>query len=239
MPDVLKQINKLVELQKIDADIYNFKRELKEKPNHLQELKEQFENKKANLKELENKYKNLQVERNSQELELKAKEEAIAKANVQLSQIKTNREYTAKLTEIENIKADRSVIEEKILLTYDETDILKAEIDKEKEILKKEEEKFSQEKTKIEDSIKEIEDRIRLLESQRKQITPEIDKTHLIRYERILINKDGWAIVPVKSGACGGCFMNVPAQVINEIKMHQGLVFCEMCARILYLEEDL
>jgi predicted nucleic acid-binding Zn-ribbon protein len=32
--------------------------------------------------------------------------------------------------------------------------------------------------------------------------------------------------------------MHVPHQVINEIKMHDRLIFCENCARILYLQED-
>ena len=57
--------------------------------------------------------------------------------------------------------------------------------------------------------------------------------------EKILQNKQGLAVVPVQVSSCGGCFMNVPAQVINEMKKHENLVFCEMCARILYLEEDL
>jgi predicted nucleic acid-binding Zn-ribbon protein len=29
----------------------------------------------------------------------------------------------------------------------------------------------------------------------------------------------------------------MPPQVINEIKMKSSLVFCENCARILYIEE--
>ena len=37
--------------------------------------------------------------------------------------------------------------------------------------------------------------------------------------------------------ACGGCNMNLPPQVINEIMMKKNLIFCESCARILYIEE--
>ena len=32
--------------------------------------------------------------------------------------------------------------------------------------------------------------------------------------------------------------MNVTPQMINAIKMRDRLVECEMCSRILYLEED-
>jgi len=40
------------------------------------------------------------VDRKSKEVELQAKEEQIIKANGQLSQLKTNKEYQAKLSEI-------------------------------------------------------------------------------------------------------------------------------------------
>ncbi len=73
---------------------------------------------------------------------------------------------------------------------------------------------------------------------KRKQVFPDVDKGILSRYERILENKEGLAIVPLKDRSCGGCFMSIPDQVVNEIKMYEQLIFCEMCARILYLEDD-
>lgn len=240
MPEVrvVEQTKKLVELQKVDVEIYSCKNDLKEKPAYLAQLKEQFEDKKSGFKELEGKYKSVQVKRNEHEGELQAKEDAIAKSNTQLSQIKTNKEYTAKITEMESMKADKSIIEERILVAYDETDALKVSLEKEKQFLSEEEKKYLSAKKDIEDSVKVIEDRIKVLESQRSQIVPEIEKTSLDRYEKILANKEGLAIVPVTGSSCGGCFMNVPPQVINEIQMHEKLIYCEMCARILYLEDD-
>ena len=52
-----------------------------------------------------------------------------------------------------------------------------------------------------------------------------------------LKGKEGLAMVPVRQNACGGCHLNLPPQVINEIQMKTELVFCESCARILYIEE--
>lgn len=237
--NILEQVRKLVELQKIDAEIYGFKRELEEKPPYLAKIKEEFESKKTKLKTLEDKYKSAQVVRNSFEVDLKTQDDAIAKANSQLSQLKTNKEYSAKMLEIENIKADKSIIEEKILLSYDETDALKVSMDKEKQSIVEYEKNYLQEKKSIEDGMREIEERIKALDVQRIHVTPGIEKFHLDRYQKILVNKHGLALVPVQGSVCGGCFMNVPAQVVNEIKMHDQLIYCEICARILYLEEDI
>ena len=240
-PDVLirDQIKRLVDLQKIDFEIYNLKRELKEKPDFLVQLKEKFESTKDGLKKLEDKLKTLLVDRKARELELQSKEGDITKANTQLSSLKTNKEYQAKLSEIEHMKADKSVIEEKILILFDEGDSINALIAKEKQAVAEEEKKFLAQKKEVDDLVKEIEDKLKVLESKRGQISPEINPAYLNRYERILENKGGLALVPIKAHSCGGCFMNVPDQVINEIKMRDRFIFCEMCARILYLEDDL
>jgi hypothetical protein len=236
---VKEQVKKLVELQTIDKDIYEFKRELQDKPLALNAIKELFDQKKAKLSVLEEQAKRIQVERKSQELELQAKEGDIAKANSALSQIKTNKEYTAKLKEIESIKADKSIIEEKILLFFDEADQINAQIADEKKVLAEEEKRYLEQKKQVEISVQEIQSKVTALDNQREQILPDVDPQTLAHYERILKNKEGLAIVPVQGNTCGGCYMHITDQVIIEIKMHEKLAHCEMCARILYIEEDL
>jgi len=237
---VKDQIRRIVELQRIDGEIYNLKLELEEKPAVLEQLKEQFELSKGALAELEGKAKGIQVDRKEKELELKTQEEKIAQANTQLSQIKDNKEYKAKISEIEHIKADQSIIEEKILVSYDESDVVNAEVEKEKVKAEAKEKDYLAKKKEAEESIKLIEDRVKVLNSQRKQALTDIDSSYLNRYDRILKHKEGTAIVPVQGGGtCSGCFMNLTSQQINAIKMHDQLVECQTCSRILYFEDDI
>ena len=233
------QLRKLVELQNIDGEIYNLKSELNNKPLQFEDLKSEFERSKEKLRLLEEKAKAVQLARKEQELELKCKEDQIAKANVQLAQVKTNKEYTAKLSEIESLKADNALVEEKILRSYDESDALQAKVKEELIVVKEKENVYLEKKRGIEEEMKLLEDRVKVLEAQRKQISPDIERHALDRYERILHHKEGLAIVPVKGNSCGGCYMNVPSQKVNTIKMHDSLIECEMCLRILYLEDDL
>ncbi|MBM3251724.1 MAG: hypothetical protein FJZ11_02970 [Candidatus Omnitrophica bacterium] len=233
------QMKHLHELQLIDTEIYSLKAELEEKPRKIEELQKQFEEKKAHLKELEDKSKQIQVSRKTKEGELAAKEEEIKKLQTQLYQLKTNQEYQAMLKEIGSKNADKSILEEAILKFFDEADSVNKEIEKEKSHLAEEEKSFNQQKKEVDERIKVISERLATLEANRKQITPNIEKKILTRYERILKNRDGLAMVPVKNDACQGCFLNVPPQVINEIKLKKDLVICEACARILYLEEEL
>lgn len=233
------QIKKLVDLQKIDVEIYNVNTGLTEKPALIEELKKKFESSKAHLNQLEEKLKSIQLRRKELELEMKAKEDEIARSNIQLTQLKTNKEYQIKLNEIASIKADKSIIEEKILLSYDEADAVQGEISKEKVAVGVEEKQYLARKKEIEDEITLMEDRRKVLESQRKQQLPGVDRTSLNRYEKVLAHKDGLGIAPLNGNACGGCHMNVPPQTINAIRMHDQLIECETCQRIMYLEDDL
>jgi len=236
--NIKDQIRCLIDMQVIDFQIYRLRREKEEKPRHITELQKEFEDKKNSLKIAEDNLKQIQVKNKDNEIELATKEQNIEKAQTQLYQIKTNKEYQAKLTEIEGLKADKSVIEEDILKMLEDVDQTKLEIEKEKSHLSEEEKKFNQQKKEAEDRIKVIEQELHQLETKRKQIVPNIDKRILSQYERVLNNRDGLAIVPVKDNSCQGCFMNVPPQVINEIKMKNRLVICEVCSRILYIEGE-
>ncbi len=236
---IKEQIKKLVELQKLDFDIYSLKRDLEEKPARIEELKDQFEQKKATLKQYEEKLKGLQVNQKSYELDLKQKEDLIVKADQSLGMLKTNKEYQARLYEMESFKADQSIIEEKLLLLFDEVEAARKKIEQEKTVVIQEEKKYQQEKKIVDDEIAVIKDRVHVLESQRNQLAPGVHPDYLRRYEKILQNKDGLAIVAIKNHACGGCYMNVTEQLLNEIKMHEQVVSCDQCARMLYLEDGL
>lgn len=241
MPEtsVKDQIRKIIELQKIDGEIYKLKVELKEKPAILTQLQEEFELHKGTLLALEEKSKSVQVGRKEKELELKSKEDEIAKANAQLSQIKTNKEYTAKIAEIEHIKADQSVIEEKILMSFDESERINKDIELEKAKVGEQEKNYLAKKKEAEEDVRVIEDRIKVLDAQRMQAVTGVEPEFLNRYSKILQHKEGVAIVPVQGNTCGGCYMNVTPQQLNMIRMNEKLVECEMCSRILYLEDNL
>lgn len=232
------QLNILIQLQAIDSQIYSLTEEKKLKPQEIEALKAAFEAEKQNLANLEKVVLDLQKDKKDKELELASKEENVKKLQIQLYQLKTNKEYNVMLQQIQGIKADASTVEDKILESMDRIEKAKKDIDEEKKSLQQKEQTFNEEKKKIENRIKEIDDRLAQLDSQRKQITPDIDKKILVQYERILQNRDGLAIVGVKDNTCMGCNMFVPAQVINLIQMYERIMTCEVCNRILFIPDE-
>lgn len=236
--DLKSQLSNLIQLQKLDTEIYSLRAEKALKPEEIKVLEAAFEQKKQNLANLEKTSLDLQKQKKDKEGELAVKEEATKKLQTQLYTLKTNKEYQAMLQQIQDSKADASLIEDKILGLLEEMDKLKVEVDKEKQKLQEEEKSSAAEKKKIQDREKEIDDRLAQLEGQRKQLAPSIDQKILNQYDRILASRDGLAIVGVKHNSCLGCNMFVPAQVINLIKMYERIITCEVCNRILYIGDD-
>ena len=235
--DLKSQIIGLVKLQELDSEIYALKNERESKPLEIKAIEESFEAKKQSLASLEKESLELQKQRKEKELELATNAEAVKKLQSQLYSLKTNKEFQTMLQQIADTKADGSLIEEKILISFEDSDKIKAKVDQENLKLKAEEKVFLEEKKKVELRIKEIDERLSQLQTQRKQVTPGIDPKMLAEYERILSSRDGLAIVTVVDNSCGGCHMLVPPQVINLIKMYEHIVTCEVCNRIFYIAE--
>lgn len=238
MIDLKTQIAGLVKLQALDTEIYSLNSEKQAKPQEIKEIEMRFEAKKQHLAELEKNLLELQKQRKDAELELASKEEAARKLHGQLSSLKTNKEYQAMLQQIQDAKADCSVIEDKVLQLFDKADEVRLETEREKARLKEDEMVFSAEKKKVEDRLKEIDDKLAQLEAQREQALLGIDPKVLSEYERILKSRGGLAIVTVADNSCKGCNMFVPPQVINLIKMYEHIITCEMCNRILFIRDE-
>ena len=232
-----EQINLLVNLQVLDTQIYSLQQEKENLPIKLKQIEAAFAQKKENLAKLEEKKQLLQRQRKDKELELGSKEEEQKKLKAQLYQLKTNKEYDAKLKEIDGAGADASVLEDGILELFEQTDKTSSQIGKEKEFLIEEEKRANVEKQQINSRGEEFDGKLIQLDAQKKRIAEQVSPRILSTYNKILSSCGHLAIVKVENDACQGCFMNVMPQSINRVLMYDKLVTCEACQRILYLEE--
>lgn len=235
--DMKEQMKLLVELQGVDIHILKSERAIAALPEELKAIDDEFHGKAASLKSLEDGLKALQLKRKEKEGELATKEESIKKFQSQLYQVKTNKEYTALEGEIARVRADNSIIEEEVIGILDQIDLQNQKIAKEKEGLKGEEAKAVAQKKAKEGEVGTARSELENLKAQRAALAAKVDPMILKKYERIMVNRDGLAVVPVINEACQGCFRVMPPQVINEVRMHQDLILCDNCARILYAEE--
>jgi len=236
MSSIVDQLKQLVDLQKLDTQILDLRRRLEEHPVRMAQWKAAYEQHAQAFQAQEARYKAMEVKRNQMEIDLAEREEQIRKLQVQLFQLKSNKEYAALQKEIEEKKADKSVLEEGILTLMEETDRMKVDLARAKEELQRLHAELQANLHVLEEEAKRLEEALQGLKATRSDLSAKVDPEVLSQYERILERKGGLALVPIEGNACGGCHMNLPPQLIVEVQMGKRLVTCESCSRILFME---
>ena len=231
---VPEQLEVLLKFQELDAEIYRMNREKRIKPAVLDQSRQALEVEKRRLEVAEKELRDLQVRRKNQEVDLETKEGMVKKYQVQLYQVKNNKEYTSLQNEIGGLKADNSLLEEEILRLMEEADQKKSQVEAMKRELERFNEIYRQEEIRVQKEIGVLEGEIRQLLQRRQTLIPEVDPKLLSRYERILVGREGMGMVPIDETSCLGCHMQLPPQVINEVRLREKITTCENCSRILY-----
>ncbi len=90
--DVHEQLKALIELQAVDKQLYDLTRQRQAKPAQIERLKAEHQHETQRVKECEAQLKALQLRRSSMEGDLAAKEGQVKKLQMQLYQVKTNKE---------------------------------------------------------------------------------------------------------------------------------------------------
>ena len=232
------QIEFLIKLQVLDKELYALNSEKKDIPLKIKTIDEALESKKQGIKQAEADLKGLQVRLKDREVALQQKEDQVKKLQLQLYQLKSNKEYSAMLAEIGGFKADNSLVEEEILRLMDDIDAAKRKLIGEKEGFAREGVDADKRKDEIRKKEKEIDSRLSGLSDRCQGLLPNVDKQILVQYEKLLKKWGGLAIVPVQEGACGGCHMNLPPQVVSEAKLKEDIIVCGSCSRILYIDDN-
>lgn len=238
-------LNGLIKLQSVENRLRVVKSKLARcrrsvifQENQLRTLQSGLEAKKEEIKMTK-----VQVDR--LELELKHRDERIAKYRAALNMAKTNKDYSAILTELNTSKADNSKIENQVLelmknLEVDQVtcDEIQSQID---EQLGKLEEIRKGTKTKAVDLQTEID----TIQVEWDAAAKDVPADALEVFNRVADTYDGEALAVAGKQeekndvySCGGCFMGMPAEVVNRLMTRDEIIRCTNCTRIVILAES-
>ena len=234
---MIQKIDVLKRVQSLKNKINGLEASQERRKLDVQKKKVQIEKEKALAEKKHEEKIAVQKEIDKKELDLKSNEGAIAKYNVQLNSIKTNKEYSVLISEIGSKKADMSILEDEILNTMSRLEIANQEYEKATKELRNEEESLNGLIKSVDAEIQEADIEIEKIKNEQKKYIDLLDEHSLKNYNRLSNIKGGNAIVPVIGNVCGGCSMNVTTQTLNELMGGEDLVFCLSCSRILYLDE--
>ncbi len=179
------------------------------------------------------------------ELELRSRDEHLTKLRSALNTARTNKEYSAILTELNTSKADDSKLEAQILELMKNIEADQAQcLDIQKQI---EDQRIKLEQTRSESEGKtlELEKEVSVIQKEWDLMAQKVPVEVLQIFKRVAETYDGEATATVEQTdenavnySCGGCFMGIPAEIVNVLSNRDEIMRCSNCTRILVLEDS-
>lgn len=238
-------LNGLVKLQRVENRLRAVKTKLTRcrrgvlfQENQLRTLQNGLEAKQEEIKQAK-----LQVGR--LEMDLKERDQQIDKYRSQLNLARTNKEYSALLTELNTAKADDSKIETQVLELMKNVETDEAACEEIKSQIEAQRAKVDEIRKESEIKAIELEKEIAEIQTEWDTEAKDIPAAALQFFQRVAETYDGEAMAEVEqvdessaSYSCGGCFMGIPAEIVNVLSGKDDIVRCSNCTRILYLKQD-
>lgn len=231
-------MNNLIGLQNYDINFQKISAKKENGPIKIRMLEQITEKMAMELTDGDQQIQGLKLSRRQYEQDIASLQSQIKKSNEKIANIKSNKEYEAVLKEIDTLKKDTTLQENKVLEILLKIETLEEEHDKSKAILDQKKLALQKDQKLIQLEMQTLDNEIDILLKERKVLRHEIDPLLLKKYDSLREHKGGIAITPVIKGVCQVCRMGIPPQKFNELLAGKELMSCPHCMRLMYLGED-
>jgi len=224
----------IIQLQHLDSEVHATTQVLEAIPRLIQDIDKKVQAGSKSVAEAKDKVAQNQKKRRDLENEVKDLKGQIGKYKRQLNEVKTNKEYTSFLKEIEEAQHKVDGLEEEIIAEMLAADDLEEEIKAAALKQGQEEANLRKERSVLDEKAREMENKKARLISERETLLPLVPPEQMRLYQAIFLKKGGIALSPVKDDFCAMCHMRIRPQMLNEIRDRTKIILCDNCGRILY-----
>jgi uncharacterized protein len=236
---VAQKLESLSNLQEIDSQLDEIKKIRGALPEEVMDLEDEIAGYETRVQKFNQELEELEGSISDNKTAIKDAEKLIKKYGEQQMNVRNNREYDAITKEIELQQLEIQILEKRIKEAYAKIDSKKEEIQGTQDVLSERSKDLDSKKKELDIIVKESEDDEKALNKKREAAAAKIEERLLKSYDKTRANAvNGLAVVPVRRGACGGCFNIVPPQRQADIREKKKLIVCEHCGRILAGVDD-
>lgn len=226
-------LEKLIDLQKIDSEIARLNAEIASLPKRVQVIEAQLADARSRVEKAKAAIKADEQARRGHESDIQTQRDKVGKYRDQSSSVKTNDQYRALMQEIEFAEKAIRTSEDKVLdimvdIEAKQEDVKRAEAD-----LKAETAEIEKEKEEARAKTAEDEAALRELHARRDELRRHIDESTLYHYERVSKSR-GTGIAEARGQRCMACQVMLRPQIFNDVMTGSGVQVCDSCTRLLY-----
>ncbi len=227
-------LQNLIELQQIDAQIAALRAEVAALPKHVAQIEAKLAGSKAKVDATLAAAKADETARRKHESDIQDQQQKISKYRDQSLHVKTNQEYKALMEEIKFAEQKIAASEDKILEIMVAADARKESLKKLEAELKADTAENDREKEEARQRTADDEEALAGLTARRNALRTGISENALRHYDRLLTTR-GNALSPVyENQLCSACSVMLRPQVFQEVMTNEQFMTCDYCKRILY-----
>jgi predicted nucleic acid-binding Zn-ribbon protein len=236
-------LDALYRLQEVELQITEIRKKIDRKRTVAKKQEQRIAETEARVRAQQAAIRADQVEADRLDLDVKSNEAQITKLRLALNSVKTNKEYSAILTQLNTNKADNSKLEEKALGVFRQIDAKRKELATLQQERDKDAAKLEEAEAGFQEAQEKSKERLVQLARERTAAAAVVPPKALDTFNRVARKHGGEALAQVsrthpkrEEYACQGCNMSITIEQVNNILSRDDAVLCNTCGRILFYE---
>lgn len=228
------KLKALYQLQTILSEIDKIRTLRGELPLEVEDLEDDIEGLKTRIGKIESEVNDFNARVSEYRHKIDEAHQLLASYQVQLDNVRNNREYDLLKKEEEFQNLEIELCEKRIREAQSQARQKEDQLRKCKNDLDGRVQDLDVKKSELDEIIAETKAEEEKLREKAKNLETNIEPRLLLSFKRIRKNsRNGLGIVYVERDACGGCFAKIPPQRQLDVRMRKKIIVCEYCGRIL------
>jgi predicted nucleic acid-binding Zn-ribbon protein len=234
-PPMTPDLEKLVRLHHVDSALKLVGSQLAAIPLLRQEIDDHLARDGSHLEGAKAALEGSLKARRQNEASVQDLETKRSKYKGQLMEVKTNKEYTAVLHEIEGVERDIKAREDVILEEMEKAEALGLDVKREEADFKAVEADAKKEKADLDARAATLLAEAQRLGKERDEVAASVPEESLALYTRIAKQR-GTGVAEAREGMCQSCHVRMRVQIWVEVRKNDQIFQCESCSRVLFYE---
>ena len=223
-------LEQLIKLQEIDHRLLEIKEYMGDLPMTVESQELEIATIHSKNEHKQERIVNIDKDIRHHEAEIEDFSTKLKKYKEQLFLVKSNKEYDAISQEIDHIKTTISKSETVQLQFEEEKNELEETIKLNTSKIESTKESLASNQIELQSAMSETTHEQEELESNRNILFKDIEPTYLNTYETLRNARDGVGMASIIGSACGGCYSQLPPQIVIEIKENKKIITCPGCS---------
>ena len=237
--------DQLLRLYRVDQQLSGLRSRVQAAARYHDAQQRQLADFEARREQLRSQSRQLAAAARNLETEIQTHEGRIVELRKRMNEVHSSKEYTALLTELNTVKADKDRLESAALEELGKVDALNAQA--------AEVEKQIEERAKVRDVARQqlqqeqaqIQSRLTELEAQRAAAAAEAPPDVLREFDALGRRTEGEPMAEIVEQdrrrleyCCGACNMEIPVERLSRLMARNDITHCPSCRRILFINEE-